>query len=81
MNMMRLHKQNENKPVSTIVINWGGLRMVSLFRYNQVDCGLPSSALRLPGIYAVRSGLSQSALKFRLLTVAIRATVILAVSK
>jgi hypothetical protein len=38
----------------------------------QVDCGLPRSALRLPGIHAVRPGLWQSALKFRLLTVAIR---------
>jgi hypothetical protein len=41
---------------------------------SQVYCGLPSSALRLPGIHAVRSGLWQSALKFRLLNVEIRAT-------
>jgi hypothetical protein len=46
---------------------------------SQVDCGLPSSALRLPGIHAVMSGLWQSALKFRLLTAAFRATVILIV--
>jgi hypothetical protein len=35
------------------------------------------TALRLPGIHAVRSSLWQSALKFVLLSVAIRATVIL----
>jgi hypothetical protein len=44
---------------------------------SQVDCGLPSSALSLPGIHAVRSGLWQSAIKFRVFTVAFRATVIL----
>jgi hypothetical protein len=38
------------------------------------------SALRLPGIHAVRSNLWQSALKFILLSVAIRVTVILFVA-
>jgi hypothetical protein len=47
---------------------------------SQVDCGLPSSTLRLPGIHAVRSRLWQSALKLILLSVAIRSTVILFVT-
>jgi hypothetical protein len=49
----------------------------SLANRSQVDCGLPNSVLRLPGIHAVKSGLWQYALKLILLSVAILSMVIL----
>jgi hypothetical protein len=66
---------------SSVVKCWGLPQQENfLANRSQVDGGLPSSMLRLPGNHAVRSGLWQSTLKFRLLTVAFRVTVILFVA-